>query len=113
MRYNFHEIKESLKQDPSKKLPDDINSQVIDHFNKIGCPIAEGLIKEFEKHIRYGSIEFIHSDVPAAKISMQIDCGMVDSYKMCELYQDGKWTAIVKYSIRNKKLDKTKGHKHG
>ena len=108
MRYNFHTELKKVKSNPKYSLPEDINKPVIDFFSEIGCVPGAEKIKKFQDLIRYGKIDVIHDDVPNAKLSVQIDCGMADGYKKCEVEKKGKWTIVSTYGVRNSNLDKKK-----
>lgn len=108
MRYNFHNELKKVKTDPKYVLPLDINKPVTDFLNEIGCKPGSDKVKLFQEKIRYGKIDLIHDDKPTAKLSIQIDCGMADGYKKCEVDKIGKWTIVSTFGVRNSCLDKKK-----
>lgn len=108
MRYRFIDELKKFHENPRHVLPDDINETVKAEYTKLGCDLAPEIIKEFQEHMRYGKVDFINSDTPHIKYSTQIDCGMADGHKKIEIREKGKWTAVISYTIKNKKLDKSK-----
>lgn len=107
-RYNFHDELKKVKQNPKYVLPQDINESEKEFFRKKGCELGTEIIEEFEKHVRYGHVDIFHKKVDGKKISMQIDSGMVDGHTTHEIREKGDYTAVITYSVRNKKLDKKK-----
>ena len=70
-------------------------------------PLVE-IIKKFQRSVDYGTIELMREDVPGAKLTIQVDCGMCEGYKQFEIKKDGSWTAIAYKTIKNQNLDKKK-----
>lgn len=67
--------------------------------------------KKYQDRVEYGTIDLIREDIPNAKISIQVDCGMAEGYKQYEINKAGKWTAINYKTVRNYNLDKSKEKK--
>jgi hypothetical protein len=108
MRYNFHDQLSNVHKNPKYVLPADINQPVIDFLEKIGCTIGVKLLRKMQQNVNYGSIDLIHDDVPSAKITIQVDCGMAEGYKIYDLEKVGKWNSISYRIVKNKNLDKKK-----
>lgn len=108
MRYNFHDQLAALKNDPQYRLPEDINAPVVAFLEKIGCFIGAKILRRFQDHVNYGTIELINKNAPNAKLSIQVDAGMAEGHSQYEMAIDGNWTAIFYKSIRNDNLTKKK-----
>lgn len=111
MRYNFHAELANIKKNPQYILPGDINEPVKRFLEKIGCAVGVDVVKNFQEHVSYGSIELVHADVPNAKITMHIEAGMIGEYKECKSNASGKWTAYITKSVKNSKIDKRNPNK--
>ena len=108
MRFNFHTELAKVKANPKHILPPAINQPIIDFLIGIGCGIGVEIVKKFQYSVDYGTIERMRDDVPNARITIQIDCGMVEGYKQFEIKKDGKWSAIAYKTVKNANLDKRK-----
>lgn len=113
MRYKFYEQLTAIKKNPKAVLPADINKPVFDFLERIGCVIGATVLKKFQDKIEYGTIELIRDDVPNAKISLQVDCGMCEGWKQYESNKVGQWTCISYKTVKNANLDKKKPIKEG
>jgi hypothetical protein len=108
MRYNFHDQLASIKRDPKYRLPDDINAPVVSFLKRIGCDIGIEILKRYQDHINYGTIDLINKHTPNAKLSIQVDAGMAEGYTQHEMVEIGDWSAIFYKTIRNDNLTKKK-----
>ena len=106
MKYSFFDQLAKLKANPNHQLPPDINVPVIEWLDSIGCEVGAALISDFQARVRYGGIDLIHDDNPNAKISLQVDAGMIGERREHEIKRQGKWTAYIYRTIKNPNLDK-------
>jgi hypothetical protein len=113
LRHKFHDVLAAVKKNPKHKLPDDINAPIHEYLKKINCPIGEKALLDAERDCAYEGIDLIHENVPNAKLSMHIDCGMVGEMVKWEVLKDGPWTLIKYRSVKNSNLDKSKPKKEG
>ena len=107
MRYKFHEQLDKIRHNPKYVLPGDINAPVHEYLEKIGCKECDELLYEFERDAAYGTIDIIHDDVPAAKITIQVDAGMVGEFKKWDVKKSGKWLLIHYRNVKNANIDKS------
>jgi hypothetical protein len=107
-RYNFHDQLAAIRCNPAYKLPENINAPVIAFLEKIGCVIGIKILKRYQEHVNYGTIELFDKKAPNAKLSIQVDAGMAEGYNQFEKNEEGDWTAISYKSIKNDNLTKKK-----
>ena len=107
-KYNFHEQLEKVKGNVNYKLPEDINKPVFDFLEKIGCKIGAETLKTMQDHLNYGQIELRRIDLPNSILSIQVDCGMAEGWKDCELRTDKAWSTSVYKTVKNYNLNKRK-----
>lgn len=108
MRYKFYEQLANVRKNPKTVLPADINKPVFDFLEKIGCTVGVKILKKFQDSVDYGTIDLMRDDVPNAKITLQVDCGMCEGWKQYEVNKDGKWTSVSYKTVKNANLDKKK-----
>jgi len=108
MKYNFFEWRDKIKADPSIRLPDDINKPVVDWLDSIGCEVGKGVVESAQEKVQYMGVEIVHDDQPGAKISFQIDMGMIGERRIYKTIKDGPWTVHTYKTIKNWNIDKRK-----
>lgn len=108
-RYNFHVELAKCKADPKGyRLPEDINDSVYAFLDRLGCVPGKEKLREYQRTLRYGIIEIVSDDTPQVKYTIQVDCGIASLYKKAVISKYGKWNFHDYYTVKNKRLDKTK-----
>jgi hypothetical protein len=111
MRYSFFDQLAAIRANPGHVLPADINAPVFAFLAKIGCAAGADSLKRLQNHVAYGTIELVSDDQPGATLTIQVDSGMAEGWKIAESTKQGKWAVLVYKTIKNSNLDKSKPKK--
>jgi hypothetical protein len=111
MRYSFYDQLGKVKVDPKRVLPEDINGPVHEYLTRRGLVLASKTLKEYEKHVRYGTIYAAVKNKPESKIKIHVDCGMVGEIVEMHVTELANEICQEEYTIKNENLDKRNPNK--
>lgn len=114
MKYNYHDQVELVRKNPRHELPEDVNHPVEKFLSGIGCDLGIEELEKFRKSVGYGEIELVHNDVPDAKLSIPVNCGMAsEGLRKSTVVKKGKWTAYIYRTVKNSNITKKRMAKNG
>ncbi len=108
MRYNFHTLQEAIKKNAKFVLPEDINAPIHDYLLKRGFELTSKRLKEYEKHVRFGTIMPYMSNNINSRLKICVAHGMVGEIVEIHTVENGLEICTEEFTIKNANLDKKK-----